>query len=453
MRRFSVYRRTGQRVYYAQIKNPRTGRCLPARSTGQVEESEALLIVADWIQNGLPESSPGGRRETREALTVDTAIRCIREVEELTKADTERIVKALVDRGAIEAATLPSSGPEAAPLLRFLTDFWNFDTSPYVKEKLAFGHSIGRRHCYEQTGRLHHWRTFFGEEIRLCDVTRDQLKEFQQSLRAKLAAKTCNTVFSAGSVAFGWAAAEKIITADPAKKLKKFSGRAKKRGILTTDQAAAIFSVPWKDERTRVGNLVAMTTGLRAGEVLALRREDIGTDRLYVRHSWSFADGLKAPKNGDEGEVPLLPFVRDELPRLADTTPWRPNGFIFYGTTPGKPMNLDALSRDLQEAFLDTTVKRKKGQSHEQYQEAREKARRTMIEAGICFHSWRHFYAAHLRDRVELRGVQLVTRHKSGPMAEAYADHVSEQHFEGVSRAVADIFGKVVPFQKAAGNE
>ena len=71
--------------------------------------------------------------------------------------------------------------------------------------------------------------------------------------------------------------------------LMKFSGRPAKRGVLAEEEVGRLFKVRWADERARIGNLTAMSTGLRAGEVLALQVRDIGEDRLHVRHSWSGA--------------------------------------------------------------------------------------------------------------------------------------------------------------------
>ena len=211
--------------------------------------------------------------------------------------------------------------------MSFLYHFWDYEQSPYVREKLAYGHSIGRRHCYEQAKRLHHWRDFFGENTDPRDVTRDQLKEFQLYLRdKKLAAKTVNMIVAADTVALGWLAEQGVLGSDPATGLRKFSGRPKQRGILTPEQVQSLVAVDWPDNRARVGNLVAMTTGLRSGEVIALRLDDIGEDRVHVRSSWSFADGLKKPKNGEEREVPFLPAIRDELLQLAKENPHGANG-------------------------------------------------------------------------------------------------------------------------------
>ena len=55
MRRFSVYKRSNSPYFYAEIKNPKTGKYLPPRSTGCTEEDEALLVVADWLKYGIPQ--------------------------------------------------------------------------------------------------------------------------------------------------------------------------------------------------------------------------------------------------------------------------------------------------------------------------------------------------------------------------------------------------------------
>ncbi len=55
MSRYSIFKRG--KIYYAQIKNPETGKYFPAKSTGKTDESEALLVVSDWLHNGLPEKT------------------------------------------------------------------------------------------------------------------------------------------------------------------------------------------------------------------------------------------------------------------------------------------------------------------------------------------------------------------------------------------------------------
>ena len=101
----------------------------------------------------------------------------------------------------------------------------------------------------------------------------------------------------------------------------KFSGPVRSRGILQEKEVKALFEVVWKEERAKIASLLSMSTGLRAGEVLALKLEDVGTDRLYIRHSWSWSDGLKCTKTGKVRVVPLLPAIRAALLKLLDSNP------------------------------------------------------------------------------------------------------------------------------------
>jgi len=129
-----------------------------------------------------------------------------------------------------------------------------------------------------------------------------------------------------------WAKANELLAVNPAEGLMKFSGGTAERGVLTESEARRLFAFEWADERARIGNLLSMTTGLRAGEVLGLQVCDIGEDRLYVRHSWSNKEDLKNTNTGEKRTVPLLETVRDELPTLAKKNPHGigPTSFVFW---------------------------------------------------------------------------------------------------------------------------
>lgn len=82
---------------------------------------------------------------------------------------------------------------------------------------------------------------------------------------------------------------------------------------------------------------------MREGEILALQVQDIGTDRIFIRHSYSpYEGGLKPPKNGEEREIRIPPQLRDMLLNQAAFNPWGydENSFIFYSTQASdKPMS------------------------------------------------------------------------------------------------------------------
>ena len=59
----------------------------------------------------------------------------------------------------------------------------------------------------------------------------------------------------------------------------------------------------------------AMYGGLRRGELLALRIEDVhlGAGVIHVRHGWDPKEGQIQTKNRREGKVPISAILRDYL--------------------------------------------------------------------------------------------------------------------------------------------
>jgi len=66
----------------------------------------------------------------------------------------------------------------------------------------------------------------------------------------------------------------------------------------------------------------------------------------------------------------------------------------------------------------------------------------------VVFHSWRHYYAARMADRLEARKVMSATGHRSDAIFHEYADHVSAEVFDQVKIASNEVFGKLLPFRR-----
>ncbi|MDY7026776.1 MAG: tyrosine-type recombinase/integrase [Spirochaetota bacterium] len=355
--------------------------------------------------------------------------------------EAARIVDLLRRRGLVKSATVRDDGPG---LIDWLLEVWNYEKSSYVAERKAHGQRIGRRRCQDATYAVKgHWKPYFGDMGR-NDVTREDLKAFSLHLsKSELSPKSVNNILSVGTVPLHWAAENEIIRTDPTRGLRKFSGRPKQRGILTEKEVSFLFSLPWKDERSRIGNLLAASTGLRAGEVLGLRVEDIGKDRLYIRHSWSNADGLKETKTGESRVLPLAPALRAELLQLADKNPHGkgPGQFIFWSVTKsGRPMDFHFLLDHLKDMLI--LMKAGKDATAEEIKKAREywKAR------NVVFHSWRHRFAAVLADRIDQRTAMFATGHNTGAVFESYSNHETEENL----KRLTEVMGHIVPFQKEA---
>jgi integrase len=422
MRRYYLHTRKG--VYYAELVTP-AGHKLTARSTGKTTADEALLVVARWLEEGIPTGRKRITRPLEAVMGLDGILQAIRKTD-LNGDDAMRIVHALKERSLIDVSVI-KAGKGARLFTEFLEEFWDYTASPYVREKRAHGHSIGKRHCYESMNRVrrHYFPAF--ENRPLNSISRQDLKEFSLALKDKgYSASSVNKILIAGTTALSWAFREGQLPSDPTAGLIRFSGEAKKRGVLSPQEAEAVFnSALWKDKRAYTGNLLSLTTGLRSGEVLALRKLDIGDTVLYVRHSWSLMDGLKCPKNGEERKVPLLPEIREKLMDLSKENPHQAgNPFVFYGFLANRPMDqkilVEGLKTACREAGIDATAR------------------------GIVFHSHRHFYAARMSDKMTADQIIRITGHKSRAIFDEYADHIIEENLTQMAEAAAAAFGKIL---------
>jgi len=441
MRRYYLHTRHNG-ILYAELVDPQTGRKLTARSTGTKDRDEALLKVAEWLKSGIPTGKARKPRSLETVAGLENILMAIRRAD-LNSDDALRVVQALRDRGLIDIAAV-KSGKGSVLFTEFLEEFWDYEASPYIREKLAHGQSIGKKHCYDRLNRVRFFYDGYFAGRPLNSITRQDLKQFSLFLSEKrekpegrkghfaerLSASYINKILTAGTTALSWAYREGLIAHDPTDKLVRFSEMPEKRGVLTPLEAQALFAAKWKDKRAYAASLLACTTGMRSGEVLAIKLEDIESRILNVRHSWSYYDGLKSTKTGESRRVPLLPEVRAKLLELADDSPHGPDGFVFYGSLANKPVDakvlLDGLHETLEGIGIDSTAR------------------------GIVFHSWRHYYAARMADRMTADQVSRVTGHKSRAVFDAYSDHITEENLEAVGRVGAEVFGNLLQFRKGA---
>ena len=243
-----------------------------------------------------------------------------------------------------------------------------------------------------------------------------------------------------------WAFNEKMIPANPVIGLTKFSITNKERGILTEQEAAAVFNTTWKDKRAYVASLVAATTGARQGECLALRRSDIGEDTITIAHGFSLLDGLKCPKNGNKRVVPLLPGVRTALLDLLNDNPHEvSNPFIFFSLYPDRPVTPNVVLGGLKDAMK--TV-------NSEYLEMAQKAKLEKPEIqidykgrNISFHSWRHWFCSKVTEKIEGEKVAKISGHISEKVFKKYASHIEAKNIQDVGDVVKQVFETVINFQ------
>lgn len=150
-----------------------------------------------------------------------------------------------------------------------------------------------------------------------------------------------NAVFSA-------AVDNQLCASNPAEKLRYPQVKEPPRDAYSLEEAKAIlgqcFSLP--PTRIPLGIAVLLLTGLRRGELLGLKWEDISDGVLSVRRSVYMKDNRPcvtenlAKTEGSIRVIPLMPELSYHLHRLPQMSPW------VFGTANGALMYPRNFSRD-----------------------------------------------------------------------------------------------------------
>ena len=333
---FSVFLRGSRPFYYVAFKNEETGKYLPAISTKKTTEKEAAKQAWVWYREGVPHK--GVSLDLKAYSLQDSIHRA-----SISPPDAEYIVDELKRRGLVVSCVFAGT-PGSVLFTDFLAEFWDWDRSPYIREKLRAEHSIHRNYVTAMARvAKNYWAPFFPSEL-LGELLPGDLDRFVDHLSAirygekkdrALSNVRKNDILKAGVVPLRWAYKKRKIELDVTRDLVFFSDQTAKRIILSPQQAAAIFAREWEDRRSYIANMTAMVTGLRAGELQGLQTADLGDGCLLVRHSWNRCDKLKTTKTNSERKVELpFSFVLQSLRYIASQNPhgFGPDSFVFWSS-------------------------------------------------------------------------------------------------------------------------
>jgi hypothetical protein len=70
-----------KRIFYAELVDPVTGRKLIARSTATKNRDEALLVIAKWLEAGIPMGRVRKPRILKAAVGIENILRSIRKTD------------------------------------------------------------------------------------------------------------------------------------------------------------------------------------------------------------------------------------------------------------------------------------------------------------------------------------------------------------------------------------
>ena len=412
---FSLTVRGDSPFYYVRFRNEQTGKFMSWISTKEKNYNRALRKAWDLYNN---------QSDKIDQLSYYDTLR----KSDYTAEDVLHFLEDFQRNGFLTGFVLNDSSIANTPALQWLVDFWNPDSSDYLKEKHRKGQSVHRKHRENSAAFiLRHWSEIIGEK-KLGELTRQDIqKQFNRLDTLPLNGNTKNHILRAVLTPLKWAYNNELLCRDLSRGWIMYKAEYKKRSILTMEMARSVFRVEWGNNMARLASMLSMCTGMRCGEILALTADDLGENCIYVRHSYNMKDGLKSTKNGEERTVFVyFPYIMEQLRILAETNPYKNGaGFIFWGLLPDKPIDCNVFRKFFRRALVAA------GMSQEDAKK-------------MTFHAWRHFYTTYMADKVNQKALQSQTGHKTQIMLEHYADHQTREDALVIMNAQAEVFGAVL---------
>ena len=418
---FSVFKRANRPSFLVAYKDD-NGNYLPALSTKKKTEDEAIAVAFQWLRDGVPQKKSALQAKEMALAATAKSVK--------TSDDAIRLLSELTKMGWIKNGVVKET-PAAENFISFLKSFWEWETSPYINEKLRKSHSIHKRHSKKQGQTIDlYWEPFFKDRC-LGEISTVDIDAFITHMGKKdLSASRKNCVIKAGTVALRWAFTKGRIEHDPTRGHLLFSGDETKRNILTPGAASAAFRAPWKNDRAKLANMLSSVTGMRSGEILALQFQDIGPDCLYVKHSWNWVDKIKLTKNNEPRTVEVpFPDLMQKLFAQAKQNPWgvSPDSFVFWTEyAEGVPMQPYHFVNGLRDVLTKIGYSKDDAKKYD-------------------FHGWRHFFTSYMAKKLDKKLLKTQTGHITDEMIDHYADHETVGDRELIQSAKREAFAGLIP--------
>src|SRR5215218_437787 len=252
---------------------------------------------------------------------------------------------------------------------------------------------------------------------------------YRDRLDSGLSSSTVQKVHHVLHKALAQAVRWNLIPRSPADSVKAPTPTPKEMHPLSSHGARRLLEAA-RGDRLEALYALAIHTGMRRGELLGLKWEDVDLDSstLQVRRSLDVDGTFKAPKNGKGRTLKLTPRaldalrahkVRQNAERLEAGSRWQDNNLVFPNTV-GKPMNAGNLYRREFQPLLK---------------------RAGLADEGFTIHSLRHTFATTLAAKgVHPSTAQKMLGHSDIRMTLVIYTHATDGMQDAATAALEEAF-------------
>lgn len=230
--------------------------------------------------------------------------------------------------------------------------------------------------------------------------------------------QTANVKITVLNIVMDFAVSSGILRENPAAGIKPLAPDPKKREAFTEQDIKAILAEDWGCGVYKDIFVTSCMTGMRLGELLALRVCDVCEDHIEVSRSKAATlDIVKDTKNHKTRIIPLSSTLKNLLDPHKEGK--EPDDTVF--TISGKSIRHYEVERALK------SVKEKAG-----------------ISDGKTFHSARHFFdsSLYLKSGVDKERIKAVMGHSDDEMFRHYL-HISQDSLDPVREAQDAIYDRI----------
>ena len=303
----------------------------------------------------------------------------------------------------------------------YAKDFFIPGKCPYEAEKLKLGKKISVTSLSTYRANLDSkWMPMLSD-IKLKDITQELVIDCRMKLKERgLKGSSINITMFVLDTILSTAVKQKIIENNPLKNIERLSTKdSKEKEAFTEDDIKKILAQEWDNTIYRDIFIVACMTGMRIGEIIALKKSSIKDG--YIEVSSSYSSKLKIVKDTKNHKSRSIP-LSSELEKVISSyyTDINEDQFIF--NIDGLPIKYNSF-RDKFDSILNSAG----------------------IEGNKSFHSTRHFFDSrlYLDEGIDKERIKAVMGHSSDDMFRHYL-HIEDKALDNVKRAQENISKKII---------
>lgn len=235
----------------------------------------------------------------------------------------------------------------------------------------------------------------FFADVQICNITRTLVKQWVIWASKKWSIKSVNNAQSVLNLILKQAVDDELLDFNPAMGLSFRRIEKKQRVLLTLEEIIQIYHSPlWKHEISKNIFLLSTITGMRVGEIIALKQENIFETYIDVKHSYNKAvHQLGETKTHEKRLVPIpqgLTFLKANLGDI----------WIFEGNRK-RPFNDSLIIKDLHYICECMGIDWK--------------------ARGVTIHSMRNFFISYMQmQNISQPKIRAVVGHKDSTMTGLY---------------------------------